>query len=90
MKYREHFALTITGRAFDARVSAGNKNFVESECVSCGACVQACPTGALKEKNLLTIGAPTRSVETTCAYCGVGCSFKAEMKGNEVVRMIPL
>ena len=84
------FALTITGRAFDARVSAGNKNFVESECVSCGACVQACPTGALKEKNLLTIGAPTRSVETTCAYCGVGCSFKAEMKGNEVVRMIPL
>ena len=84
------FALTITGRAFDARVSAGNKNFVESECVSCGACVQVCPTGALKEKNLLTIGAPTRSVETTCAYCGVGCSFKAEMKGNEVVRMIPL
>ena len=84
------FALTITGRAFDARVSAGNKNFVESECVSCGSCVQACPTGALKEKNLLTIGAPTRSVETTCAYCGVGCSFKAEMKGNEVVRMIPL
>ena len=83
------FALTITGRAFDARVSAGNKNFVESECVSCGACVQVCPTGALKEKNLLTIGAPTRSVETTCAYCGVGCSFKAEMKGNEVVRMIP-
>ena len=48
------FALTITGRAFDARVSAGNKNFIESECVSCGACVQACPTGALKEKNLLT------------------------------------
>ena len=83
------FALTITGRAFEARVSAGNKNFVESECVSCGACVQVCPTGALKEKNLLTIGAPTRSVETTCAYCGVGCSFKAEMKGNEVVRMIP-
>ena len=83
------FALTISGRAFDARVSAGNKNFVESECVSCGACVQVCPTGALKEKNLLTIGAPDRSVVTTCAYCGVGCSFKAELKGNEVVRMVP-
>jgi len=28
-------------------------------------------------------------VITTCAYCGVGCSFKAEMKGEEVVRMVP-
>ena len=84
------FALTITGRAFDARVSSGNTSFIESECVSCGSCVQACPTGALKEKNLITIGAPTRSEITTCAYCGVGCTFKAEMKGDEVVRMIPL
>lgn len=84
------FALTISGRAFDARVSSGNTSFIESECVSCGSCVQACPTGALKEKNLITIGAPTRSEITTCAYCGVGCSFKAEMKGDEVVRMIPL
>jgi formate dehydrogenase major subunit len=83
------FALTITGRAFDARVSSGNTSFVESECVSCGACVQVCPTGALKEKNLLTIGAPERSVDTTCAYCGVGCSFTAQVKGDEVVRMIP-
>ena len=84
------FALTIENRGFEARVSSSGTSFMESECVSCGACVQACPTGALTEKTLFTIGTPTRSVITTCAYCGVGCSFKAEMKGDELVRMIPL
>ena len=65
------------------------ENFLDSECVSCGACVQACPTDALREKSVLEIGRPTHSVVTTCAYCGVGCSFKAEMRGEEVVRMVP-
>jgi formate dehydrogenase major subunit len=84
------FALTIEGRGFDSRIAAGmNENFVESECVSCGACVQACPTDALREKTVLEHGMPERSVVTTCAYCGVGCSFKAEMKGDEVLRMMP-
>ena len=60
-----------------------------SECVSCGACVQACPTSTLQEKSVIDLGVPTRSVKTTCAYCGVGCSFVAEMRGDEVVRMVP-
>jgi formate dehydrogenase major subunit len=63
--------------------------FIDSECVSCGACVQACPTATLMEKSIYNLGQPDRVVETTCAYCGVGCSFKAEIKGNEVVRMVP-
>lgn len=84
------FALTISGRGFDSHVSAGmDENFLASECVSCGACVQACPTATLSEKSLIKIGQPEHSAITTCAYCGVGCSFKAEMRGEEVVRMVP-
>jgi formate dehydrogenase major subunit len=83
------FALTIDGRGFDSKVSAGNKDFLDSECVSCGACVQACPTATLMEKTVIEAGTPEHKVTTTCAYCGVGCSFDAEMKGDEVVRMTP-
>jgi formate dehydrogenase major subunit len=84
------FALTIEGRGFESRVSPGmHESFMNSECVSCGACVQACPTATLQEKSVIEIGQPEHSVVTTCAYCGVGCSFKAEMRGEEVVRMVP-
>ncbi|MFT6451791.1 MAG: formate dehydrogenase major subunit [Halocynthiibacter sp.] len=84
------FALTIEGSGFNSRVSAGmHESFMESECVSCGACVQACPTATLTEKSIIEIGTPEHSVITTCAYCGVGCSFKAEMRGDELVRMVP-
>jgi len=84
------FALTIDSRGFVSSVSAGQKeSFLESECVSCGACVAACPTATLMEKSVVEQGQPDRSVITTCAYCGVGCSFKAEVKGNDVVRMVP-
>jgi len=83
------FALTISGRGFESKVAAGINNFMDSECVSCGACVQACPTATLMEKTVIEAGTPEHSVTTTCAYCGVGCSFNAEMKGEEVVRMTP-
>ena len=84
------FALTIAGRGFDSRVSPGaTRSFFESDCVSCGACVQACPTATLIEKSVIDIGQPDRAVVTTCAYCGVGCAFKAEMRGEDVVRMTP-
>ncbi len=84
------FALTIQGRGFESKVSAGAaENFIASECVSCGACVQACPTATLMERTVIAIGQPEHSVVTTCAYCGVGCSFKAEMRGEELVRMVP-
>ena len=88
------FALTIQGRGFESKVSASqNEPFLDSECVSCGACVESCPTAALTEKAIVNLGQPERAVTTTCAYCGVGCSFKAEVRGEgpetEVVRMVP-
>ena len=83
------FALTIAGRGFASTVAAGVNDFMNSECVSCGACVQACPTATLMEKAVIEHGIPEHSVTTTCAYCGVGCLFDAEMKGEEVIRMVP-
>ena len=84
------FALTIDGRGFDSKVSPSqNQPFMDSECVSCGACVQACPTATLMEKSVIDNGQPEHAIVTTCAYCGVGCSFRAEMKGEQVIRMVP-
>jgi len=84
------FALTIAGRGFGSRVAAGaGLSFMDSDCVSCGACVQVCPTATLQERSVVELGVPKRTVLTTCAYCGVGCSFKAELRGDQVVRMVP-
>jgi formate dehydrogenase major subunit len=83
------FALTLEGRGFETKIAPGAGDFLASECVSCGACVQACPTATLMEKSIVDKGQPDHTVVTTCAYCGVGCSFRAEMKGAEVVRMVP-
>ncbi|QJD71960.1 formate dehydrogenase subunit alpha [Marinobacterium sp. LSUCC0821] len=84
------FALTIGNRGFESKVTAGvQQDFMDSDCVSCGACVQSCPTATLTEKSVIEHGQPEHAVVTTCAYCGVGCSFKAEMKGDQLIRMVP-
>ncbi len=84
------FALTMVERGFDARPMAGGGSFAASNCVSCGACVKECPTGALQEKSVAQWGSPTKTVRTTCAYCGVGCSFDAGVKDGHVVSMVPV
>jgi len=84
------FALTVAGRGFGSEIAASaGESFFDSECVSCGACVQACPTDSLIEKSVLERGVPNETVKTTCAYCGVGCGFKAELRDGQVVRMRP-
>jgi len=84
------FALTVEGRGLGSRIVASQaQSFMDSECVSCGQCVESCPTGALIEKSRAVTGVAEKATTTTCAYCGVGCSFDVEMRGEEVVRMVP-
>ena len=83
-------ALTVQGRGFGSKIAASqDDSFLDSECVSCGACVQACPTATLTENSVIEKGQAEHSVITTCAYCGVGCAFEAQMKGEQLVRMVP-
>jgi formate dehydrogenase major subunit len=90
------FAITMIERAFATRPIAGARplidgqaGFASSNCVSCGACVKECPTGALIEKTVAESGPPLRTVRTTCAYCGVGCTFDAGLRNDRVVSMVP-
>ena len=81
MAYRGHGAKVI----FDFDKSMG-----ESTCVACGECVQVCPTGALMEKNLLNdkgkrVNYETKSVDTLCPYCGVGCQTTVHVKDNKIL-----
>ncbi|HNC83834.1 MAG TPA: 2Fe-2S iron-sulfur cluster-binding protein [Nitrospira sp.] len=87
-------ALTMLYRGFSSRPAAGAAalsgeaaGFASSNCVSCGSCVKECPTGALIEKTVLEEGEPVQAVRTTCAYCGVGCTFDAGVREGRVVRM---
>jgi formate dehydrogenase major subunit len=90
------FALTMIERGFATRPVAGARplidggpGYLQSNCVSCGACVKECPTGALTEKTILEHGRPMETVRTTCAYCGVGCAMNAGIRDGRVVSMVP-
>ena len=61
----------------------------ESSCVSCGACVDTCPTGALEDKTILSLGTPTAWTKTTCAYCGTGCEMNVATRDGTIVSIRP-
>jgi len=83
-------ALSLDGRGFASRIIAGaDESFIDSDCVSCGACVNECPVGALEDQVERASGIPDKWVRTTCAFCGVGCQFDAGIKGDKLVTMAP-
>jgi formate dehydrogenase major subunit len=62
----------------------------ESSCVSCGACVDTCPTGALEDKSVLSLGTPTTWTRTTCSYCGTGCEMNVGTRDERIVVIKPI
>lgn len=77
--------LTMAGRGFDAHISKGfDQSFMESDCVSCGACAQACPTNAISDVFQSKSIQGTKKTRTICTYCGVGCNLEVATVGGKI------
>ncbi len=77
--------LSMSGRGFDAKIIKGNDtSFFESDCVSCGACAQACPTSAISDVFESKSVAVDKKVRTVCTYCGVGCNLEVSVVNDKV------
>ena len=80
------FVLSMAGRGFDAHIIKGlDQSFMESDCVSCGACSQACPTSAISDVFQSKSIQATDTTRTVCTYCGVGCNLEISTSGNEIM-----
>lgn len=78
--------LSAVGRGFDSRIIKGQDvSFKESDCVSCGACAQTCPTGAISDVFRANVSADAEKIRTICSYCGVGCNLEVSVKDNQIL-----
>lgn len=79
------FVLSMAGRGFDSHIVKGfNQTFFESDCVSCGACAQACPTSAISDVFESKSVVADEKIRTVCTYCGVGCNLEVAVVNNKV------
>lgn len=80
------FILSMAGRGFDAHIIKGmGESFMESDCVSCGACAQACPTSAISDVYQSKAIEATETTRTICTYCGVGCNLDVSTHSGEIL-----
>ena len=85
------FVWGILDRGTGVRVAPDSDvDFAHSSCKSCGACIDACPTGALVDKTREDIGLPDKWTKTTCPYCGVGCELNVGTIGNRLIQVLPV
>jgi len=78
--------LSAVGRGFDTRIIKGQDvSFADSDCVSCGACAQTCPTGAISDVFRANVTSDAETVRTVCSYCGVGCNLEVSVKDNKIL-----
>ena len=77
--------LSMAGRGFDSHIiKSNNDSFFTSDCVSCGACAQACPTSAISDKFESKSVVAGNKVRTVCTYCGVGCNLEVSVVNDKV------
>lgn len=77
--------LSMAGRGFESHIVKGMEvSFAESDCVSCGACAQACPTSAISDIFESKSVAAVAKTRTICTYCGVGCNLEVATSGGKV------
>jgi formate dehydrogenase major subunit len=84
------FVWHLRGRGADTDVRPDGPTLAESSCVSCGACVDTCPTGALEDTTLSPLAPPAQRTRTTCPYCGVGCELDVGTRGERIVSIAPV
>ena len=84
------FVWHVVGRGEDSHIVPDSLSlFTDSTCVSCGACSDVCPTGALEDKSVLRNGVATEWTKTTCPYCGTGCEMNVGTRGGKIVEVKP-
>ncbi|HTO07093.1 MAG TPA: formate dehydrogenase subunit alpha [Myxococcota bacterium] len=85
------FTWRVWNRGADTRIRPDSgTTLLESSCVSCGACADSCPSGALVDHTLLELGAASTWTRTTCPYCGVGCEMNVGTRNGRLVQVRPV